>query len=155
MFWFPTVTTFFYDVFHYVRPIVYTYYVRLFDYSIMSCLCFFIYYSFISLCSFCCCSVANSRQTLWNLMNCSLPDSPVLLPGKSHRRRSLVGYSPWGCRVGHNFTYTFKDAKKSRDIALLTKVHLVKAMVFPVVMYGYESWTIKIAECWRIDTFKL
>ena len=95
MFWFPTVTTFFYDVFHYVRPIVYTYYVRLFDYSITSCLCFFIYYSFISLCSFCCCSVANSCQTLWNLMNCSLPDSPVLLPGKSHRRRSLVGCSPW------------------------------------------------------------
>ena len=58
---------------------------------------------------------------------------------KSHGQQSLVGYSPWGCRVGHNFTYTFKDAKKSRDIALLTKVHLVKAMVFPVVMYGYES----------------
>ena len=36
---------------------------------------------------------------------------------------------------------------KSRDITLLTKVHLVKAMVFPVVMYGYESWTIKKAEC--------
>ena len=38
---------------------------------------------------------------------------------------------------------------KSRDITLLTKVHLVKAMVFPVVMYGCESWTIKKAECWR------
>ena len=36
-----------------------------------------------------------------------------------------------------------------------TKVHLVKAIVFPVVMYGYESWTTKIVECWRIDTFKL
>ena len=36
---------------------------------------------------------------------------------------------------------------KSRDITLLTKVHLVKAMVFPVVMYGYENWTIKKAEC--------
>ena len=36
-----------------------------------------------------------------------------------------------------------------------TKVHLVKAMVFPVVMYGYESWTIKKAECWRIDAFEL
>ena len=36
---------------------------------------------------------------------------------------------------------------KSRDITLLTKVHIVKAMVFPVVMYGYESWTIKKAEC--------
>ena len=40
---------------------------------------------------------------------------------------------------------------KSKDITLLTKVHLVKAMVFPVVMYGCESWTVKKAECQRID----
>ena len=44
---------------------------------------------------------------------------------------------------------------KSRDIALLTKVCLVKAMVFPVVMYGCESWTVKRAECQRIDVFEL
>ena len=44
---------------------------------------------------------------------------------------------------------------KSRDIALLTKVHLVKAMVFPVVMYGCESWTVKEAEHQRIDAFEL
>ena len=44
---------------------------------------------------------------------------------------------------------------KSRDISLPTKVHLVKAMVFPVVMYGYESWTIKKAESRRIDAFEL
>jgi len=44
---------------------------------------------------------------------------------------------------------------KSRDIALPTKVHLIKAMVFQVVMYGCESWTIKKAECQRIDSFKL
>ena len=44
---------------------------------------------------------------------------------------------------------------KSRDIALPTKVRLVKAMVFPVVMYGCESWTVKKAECHRIDTFAL
>ena len=44
---------------------------------------------------------------------------------------------------------------KSRDIILPTKVHLVKAMVFPIVMYGYESWTIKKAECRRIDAFEL
>ena len=42
---------------------------------------------------------------------------------------------------------------KSREITLPTKVHLVKAMVFPVVMFGCESWTIKKAECWRIDAF--
>ena len=44
---------------------------------------------------------------------------------------------------------------KSRDITLLTKVSLVKAMVFPVVMYGCESWTVKSAECRRIDAFEL
>ena len=44
---------------------------------------------------------------------------------------------------------------KSRDITLLTKVHLVKAMVFPVVMYACESWTIKKAECQRTDAFEL
>ena len=44
---------------------------------------------------------------------------------------------------------------KSRDITLLTKVHLVKAMDFPVLMYGYESWTIKKSEQWRIDAFEL
>ena len=44
---------------------------------------------------------------------------------------------------------------KSRDITLPTKVHLVKAIVFPVVLYGCESWTIKKAECWRIDAFEL
>ena len=44
---------------------------------------------------------------------------------------------------------------KSRDITLPTKVHLVKAMVFPVVMYGCKSWTVKKAECQRIDAFEL
>ena len=44
---------------------------------------------------------------------------------------------------------------KSRDITLPTKVHLIKAMVFPVVMYGCESWTVKKAECQRIDAFEL
>ena len=44
---------------------------------------------------------------------------------------------------------------KSRDITLPTKVHLVKAMVFPVIMYGCENWTVKKAECQRIDVFEL
>ena len=44
---------------------------------------------------------------------------------------------------------------KSRDITLPTKVRLVKAMVFPVAMYGCESWTVKKAECRRIDAFEL
>ena len=45
--------------------------------------------------------------------------------------------------------------KKSRDITLLTKVHPVKALYFPIVMYGCESWTIKKTECQRIDAFEL
>ena len=44
---------------------------------------------------------------------------------------------------------------KSRDITLSAKVHLVKAMIFPVVMYGFESWTVKKAECQRVDAFEL
>ena len=44
---------------------------------------------------------------------------------------------------------------KNRDITLPTEVHIVKAMVFPVVLYGYESWTIKKAECRRTDAFEL
>ena len=48
-----------------------------------------------------------------------------------------------------------QSIKKNRDISLPTKVHIVKAMVFPVVTYGCESWTIKKAECWRIDAFEV
>ena len=44
---------------------------------------------------------------------------------------------------------------KSSDVTLSTKIHLVKAMVFPVVMYGCESWTVKKAECRKIDPFEL
>ena len=47
------------------------------------------------------------------------------------------------------------NALKSRDITLLTKVHIVKAMVFPVVTYDHERWTVKKAEHQRIDAFKL
>ena len=49
----------------------------------------------------------------------------------------------------------FDSVFKSRDITLLTKVRLVKAMVFPVVMYGCESWTVKKAEHQRVDAFEL
>ena len=51
--------------------------------------------------------------------------------------------------------YQLHSILKSRDITLPTKFHLVKAMVFPVDMYGCESWTVKKAECWRIDAFEL
>ena len=57
--------------------------------------------------------------------------------------------------LGRKVLTNLDSMLKSRDITLLTKVRLVKAMVFPVVMYGCESWTIKKAECRRIDAFEL
>ena len=57
--------------------------------------------------------------------------------------------------LGRKVLTNLDSILKSRDIALSTKVHLVKAMVFPVVMYGCESWTIKKAECQRIDAYEL
>ena len=57
--------------------------------------------------------------------------------------------------LGRKVMTNLDSILKSRDITLPIKVHFVKAMVFPVVMYGCESWTIKKAECRRIDTFKL
>ena len=56
---------------------------------------------------------------------------------------------------GRKVMTNLESKLKSRDITLPTKVHLVKAMVFPVVMYGCESWTIKKAECGRFDAFEL
>ena len=57
--------------------------------------------------------------------------------------------------LGRKVMTNLDSILKSRDIILSTKVHLVKAMVYPVVMYGCESWTIKKAECRRIDAFEL
>ena len=57
--------------------------------------------------------------------------------------------------LGRKVMTNLNSILKSRDIILSTKVHLVKAMVFPVVTYGCESWTIKKAECRRIDAFEL
>ena len=57
----------------------------------------------------------------------------------------------FGSKVMTNLDSIFK----SRDITLPTKVHLVKAMIFPVIMYGYESWTVKKAESQRSDAFEL
>ena len=57
--------------------------------------------------------------------------------------------------LGRKVVTKLNSILKGRDITLPTKVHLVKAMVFPVVMYGCESWTIKKTECRRIDAFEL
>ena len=55
----------------------------------------------------------------------------------------------------HTAVWNLPIILKNRDNTLPTKVHLVKAMAFPVVMYGCESWTMKKAKCWRIDAFEL
>ena len=73
--------------------------------------------------------VSQSCPTLWDPVDCSLPSSSA---------RGILD-----------------SILNSRDITLPTKVHLVKAMVFPLVMYGCESWTIKKAEHRRIDAFEL
>ena len=65
----------------------------------------------------------------------------------SHMRRRVL--------VGRKAMTNLESGLKSRDITLPTKILRVKAMVFPVVTYGCESWTLKKAECQRIDTFKL
>ena len=57
--------------------------------------------------------------------------------------------------LGRKVMTNLDSILKSKDITLPTSVHLLKAMVFPVIMYGYESWTIRKAERWRIDAFEL
>ena len=57
--------------------------------------------------------------------------------------------------LGRKAVTNLDSIRKSRDITLPTKVHLVKALIFPVVMYGCESWTVKKAESQRIDAFEL
>ena len=57
--------------------------------------------------------------------------------------------------LGRKAMTNLDNILKSKDITLPTKVHIVKAMDFPVIMYGCESWTVKKAECWRIDAFEL
>ena len=61
----------------------------------------------------------------------------------------------WKMLLGRKAMTNLDSILKSRDIPFPAKVCIVKAMVFPTVMYGCESWTIKMAKCWRIDAFKL
>ena len=97
-------------------------------------------------------SVAQSCLTLCNPMNCSTPGLPVhhQLPAFTQTHVHRVGDA---IQPSHPLTY-LDSILKSRDITLPTNVCLVKAMVFPVVIYGCESWTIKKAECQRIDAFE-
>ena len=72
----------------------------------------------------------------------------TVIGDRSHEIKNLL-------LLGRKVITNTESILKSRDIALLTKVHTVKAMLFPVVMYRCESFTIKKAECWRIDPFEL
>ena len=67
----------------------------------------------------------------------------------------IMGQTKRCLLLGRKVMTNLDSILKSRDITLPTKIHLVKALVFPVIMYGCESWTIKKAEHQRIDTFEL
>ena len=88
-------------------------------------------------------------ETMETLTNCIFLGSKITAVGdRSHEiKRCLL--------LGRKAMTNLDSILKSRDITLLTKVHIVKAMVFQVVTYGCESWTIKNAECQRIDVFEL
>ena len=74
-------------------------------------------------------------------------DSKITVDGDCNHERHFL--------LGRKAMTNLDNVLKSRDIILLTKVHIVKAMVFPVVRYRCESWTIKKAESQKIDAFKL
>ena len=91
----------------------------------------------------------SSPITSWQIDGEKVADSKITADGDcSHEiKRCLL--------LGRKVKTDLDSTLKSRDITFPTKVHLVKAMVFPVVMYGCESWTVKKAERWRIDAFEL
>ena len=90
--------------------------------------------------------VAQLCPTLSDPMDCSPPGSPSMGFSRQEYWSGVPLPSPMT---------SLDSILKSRDITLPTKVHLVKSMVFPVVMYGCESWTVKKAKCRRIDAFEL
>ena len=93
--------------------------------------------------------MANRWETMETVTNFIFLGSKITVNGDcSHEiKRCLL--------LGRKAITNLDSILKSRDSTLLTKVCIVKAMVFPVVVYGYESWTIKKAECQIIDAFEL
>ena len=101
----------------------------------------------------------------------TMASSPIFMANKRGKRETLTDFISLGSKItldgdcSHEIKRCLLLVRKamtnldsifkSRDITLLTKVHIVEAMVFQVVMYRCESWTIKKAECWRIDAFEL
>ena len=100
--------------------------------------------------------MASSPVTSWQLGGETVKTvADFILGGLQNHCRWWL--QPWIKRcllLGRNVMTNLDSILKSRDITLPAKVHLVKAEVFPVVMYGYESWTIKKAERWRIDVLE-
>ena len=93
--------------------------------------------------------MANRWETVETVVDFILGDSKITADGDcSHEIKRLL-------LLGRKVLINLDSILKSRDITLPKKVHLVKAMLFPVVMYGCESWSIKKAEHWKIDAFEL
>ena len=110
-------------------------------------------------------------NTPWRNIKCILLSEKSLYEKDTDSMISIIWHSGKGSKItadgdcsheikrhlllGRKVMTNLDSILKNRDITLPTKVCLVKAMVFPVVTYTYESWTIKKAECWRIDAFEL
>ena len=101
--------------------------------------------------------MASGPITLWQIDGETLETlRDFILGGSKTTADDDFSHEMKRCLVfGRKAMASLDSILKSRDITLPTKVHLVKAMVFPAVMYGCESWTVKKAECRRIDAFEL
>ena len=100
--------------------------------------------------------MASSPITLWQIDRETVETvSDFILGGSKITADGDCSHEITYLLLGRKVMTNLDSILKSRDITLPTKVHLVKAMVFPVVMYGRESWIIKKAECRRIDAFEL
>ena len=98
--------------------------------------------------------MASSPITSWQIDGETIPD--LILRGSKITADGVCSHEIKRCfLLGRKVMTNLDSILKSRDITLSTKVHLVKAMFFPVVMYGCESWTVKKAERQRNDTFEL
>ena len=93
--------------------------------------------------------MANRGETVETVSDFILGGSKITADGDCSHEIAICLF------LGRKVITNLDSILKSRDVTLPTKVRLVKAMVFPVVMYGCESWTLKKAECQRIDAFEL
>ena len=83
----------------------------------------------------------------WQILFSWFPKSLWMMTAATKLKKHLL--------LGRKAVTNLDSILKSQDITLSTKVHIVKSMIFPVVMYGCPSWTVRKAECWRIDVFEL